>query len=211
MSMNAKMIFEEFDKHLMEDDQPSAYFDALMTRGAFPKLYPFDMLRKLAGTEQSPKHHPEGDVWAHTMQVTDHAAREKVRSKDARVLMWAALLHDIGKPGTTRMRRGRITAYDHDKEGGPLAARFLAACGQEGAFAAEVCALVRWHMQPLFALKSLPFFDPKTMAAQTDIDEVAILGLCDRLGRGVMTQEDIDAERRSMDVFVDKCRSVFAG
>ncbi len=202
---DTQIIFSQFDWHLMEDERPSDYFIGLLNQGLFLKEFPFDMLLALAGIKQSPVHHPEGDVWAHTMLVVDNAAREKKRSKDPRVLMWAALLHDIGKPATTRVRRGRITAYGHDKEGGTLAARFLSACGQDQDFSANVSALVRWHMQPLFAAKNLPFFDPEAMAAQANIREVALLGFCDRLGRGLMSEDAIDKERRNIADFEKKC------
>lgn len=38
-------------------------------------------------------------------------------------------------------------------------------------------------MHILYVDKDLPFADIKSMREQTDIDEVALLGLCDRLGR----------------------------
>ena len=119
--MDNKQWFSEFDKHLMGDDTPSDYFDALIRDGRFPKTPPFDMLYVLKDVPQSPVHHPEGNVWNHTMQVVDIAAGMREETHDARVFMWAALLHDVGKAKTTRHRRGRITAYDHDKVGAPMA------------------------------------------------------------------------------------------
>lgn len=118
--------------------------------------------------------------------------------------MWAALLHDIGKKETTRVRNGRITAYDHDKAGQRLAESFLKQCGQSAAFAREVGALVRWHMQALFAAKNLPFFNPGAMLAQADVNEVALLCLCDRLGRGPLTARQLEREQRQIAAFVEK-------
>ncbi len=198
-----KKMFEQFDYHLTADKKPSNYFNSLLSKGELP--HPFDMLFKLRGTEQSLRHHPEGDVWEHTMIVIDNAANQKKNSKQPRVFMWAALLHDIGKPKTTRLRRGRITAYGHDKEGALLAAQFFKACGQQSGFIKQVCALVRWHMQPLFALKNLPFFDPAAMAEQTDIAEVALLGLCDRAGRGIDANNEMQQESDNMALFIKKC------
>ena len=202
---DTQQIFAEFDRHINEDEKPSAYFDALMQSGAFPKTHPFEMLFALKGIEQNKEHHPEGDVWAHTMLVVNNAAREKAHSQNPRALMWAALLHDIGKPKTTMLRRGRITAYDHDKEGGRLAKQFLLSCGQSGEFAQRVTALVRWHMQPLFAIKKLPFFNPKAMAKETDIAEVALLGLCDRLGRGISDAHEIQRQEQNIALFLERC------
>ena len=83
------------------------------------------MLYQLKRTDQSPLHHPEGNVWNHTLLVLDEAAKVRRISRDPKVFMWAALLHDIGKPETTRIRKGKITAYDHDKAGAELSKEFL--------------------------------------------------------------------------------------
>lgn len=194
----------EFDKHLMEDENPSVYFNELVNKEAFPEQYPFTLLTDLIGLEQSPVHHPEGDVWNHTMLVTDNAAQMKRLSKMPRALMWAALLHDIGKKETTKLRKGRITAYDHDRAGQRLAVIFLKACSQSGDFAEQVGVLVRWHMQALYAAKNLPFYSPKAMNAQTDVNEVALLCLSDRLGRGPVTPEQLEREHQQIASFVEK-------
>ncbi len=81
-------------------------------------------LAQLASSEhitgQSPQHHPEGSVWNHTLLVVDEAAKIKEQSADPRTFMWAALLHDLGKPSTTMRRKSKITSYDHDKVGAQL-------------------------------------------------------------------------------------------
>jgi tRNA nucleotidyltransferase (CCA-adding enzyme) len=199
-------VFHEFEAHLMGDEKPSIYFDGLLSAGAFPAWPPFDILSDLAGVEQSPKHHPEGNVWRHTMLVTDNAAQIRGQSKDPRALMWAALLHDVGKKETTRLRKGRITAYDHDKAGRALAERFLRECDQDEVFVRKVGALVRWHMQALYAAKRLPFYNPRAMRAEADIDEVALLCLCDRLGRGPVSAQRLEQERREIESFIQRSR-----
>lgn len=183
---------------------PSVYFNELVEKGAYPNQYPFTMITDLIGLEQSPVHHPEGDVWNHTMLVVNNAAQTKRLSKAPRALMWGALLHDIGKKETTKLRRGRITAYDHDKVGQRLAVAFMEACEQDEAFVREVSALVRWHMQALYASKNLPFFHPKAMLAQTDVNEVALLCLADRLGRGPVSAEQLEHEQHEIAAFIEK-------
>ena len=203
---DAGAIFADFEKHLIRDDQPSLYFNGLMETGSFPASPPFDLLGGLVGVKQSPVHHPEGDVWAHTMLVVDNAAQLKQASVHPRALMWAALLHDVGKKETTRVRKGRITAYDHDKAGKRLAEQFLRMCGTDEAFVAAVGALVRWHMQALYASRHLPFFNPRAMMAEANVDEVALLCLCDRLGRGPVTAQDVERERAHITAFIEKSR-----
>jgi len=202
--------FEAFETHLMGDDKPSAYFNALLHKGTFPKHHPFDRLSVLKDVPQSPVHHPEGDVWNHTMHVVDIAAGKRHESRDARVFMWAALLHDLGKEPTTRRRRGRITAYDHDKAGAKLARKFLDACGCEPAFTDAVVALVRWHMQVLFVVKDLPFADLPAMMRDVTPDEIALLALCDRMGRGELPREKVELEHGHIAAFLERCEGHMA-
>ena len=198
--------FLEFEKHLMEDSEPSKYFLSLVEGGTFPAMYPFGMLTDLTRIPQSPVHHPEGDVWKHTMLVVDNAAVVRQRSADPCAFMWAALLHDLGKALMTRKKGDRIIAYDHDKAGKKLAHDFLSACGQDQAFIKKVSALVRWHMQPFFVVKNMPFADVDALLRQTDPNEVALLSYCDRLGRGDTAEKKAEAEKQNMTLFLKKCR-----
>ena len=75
--------------------------------------------------------------------------------------MWGALLHDLGKAPTTKIRKGKITSYDHDKVGAELCREFLEVFTDDEEFIKQVTALVRWHMQTLFVIKNLPFADVK--------------------------------------------------
>ncbi|MCX7747761.1 MAG: HD domain-containing protein [Clostridia bacterium] len=206
MTKEKNVRFEEFDTHLMQDKKPSDYFNQLARTGFFHREYPFTLLGELIETQQSPLHHPEGSVWNHTMLVVDHAAELKHLSSDPGVFMWSALLHDLGKGTTTKVRKGKITSYDHDKEGKALAVKFLKALGAEEKFTEKVSRMVRWHMQTLFVTRGLPFADIKAMARESSIDEVALLSLCDRLGRGGMTGEKIEKERENIQLFLTKCQ-----
>ncbi len=182
-------MFTEIETHLLKDKQPSVYLNSVSQTSVFEQ-YPLVMINNLKKAEQSPKHHPEGNVWNHTMLVVDEAAKVKEISGDSKVFMWAALLHDIGKPDTTKIRNGRITSYDHDKVGADLARKFLAEYVKDNVFIEKVAELVRWHMQILFVINNLPFADVRTMKKKTDINEVALLGFCDRMGRLGVEQED---------------------
>lgn len=194
-------LFEALDEHLCRDGQPSRYLDTLENPDF--ENHPFTMLSTLHRVPQSPTHHPEGHVWNHTLLVVDEAAKRKSQATNPRVFMWAALLHDIGKAKTTRMRKGKITAYDHDKVGAEMAREFLE-CFEEEAFIGQVQALVRWHMQILFVVKDLPFADISGMLTQTNVEDVALLGLCDRLGR---TGIDTAHESQNIKVFLEKVKA----
>lgn len=190
--MNANEFYLSVDKHLTTDEKPSVFLNAVYDAPEF-RQYPFDMLYKLRATEQSPVHHPEGNVWNHTMLVVDEAAKVREKSKNKRVFMWAALLHDIGKPAVFRIKKGRITAYGHDKAGETLAREFLEYFSEEESFIREVTQLVRYHMHMLYIVKDLPFADIEGMKKNTDISELALLSLCDRLGRTNADREQEEA------------------
>ena len=199
----ARALYQQMEQHLLHDAVPSAYFNHLKRNPEF-RGHPFDMLYSLTGTRQSPKHHPEGSVWNHTMMVVDEAAQLKNQSGDARVFLWAALLHDIGKAPTTRIRSGKITSYDHDKAGAGLARKFLGQFSDDAAFIDGVTALIRYHMHILYVDKGLPFADIRGMRAHTDVAELALLGLCDRLGR---QGSDRAEEEENIRLFLQKTKA----
>lgn len=183
-----KEIFLDIESHILEDEQPSIYLQKLLEEGNL-KEYPFTMLRDMKETPQDPKHHPEGSVWNHVMMVLDRAAKYRLLSKDKRVFMWAALLHDIGKSPTTKLRKGRITSYDHDKIGEQMSIDFLKCFVQDKEIIYKVSKLIRYHMHSLFILNKLPFANIPKMVEETSMYELGLLSLCDRLGRGGINQE----------------------
>ncbi|MGE5391293.1 MAG: HDIG domain-containing metalloprotein [Deltaproteobacteria bacterium] len=198
--------FIEFEEHLLNDVKPSAYFKSFADSGLFENTYPFTLLGDLMKIEQPPDHHPEGSVWEHTLMVVDLAAEARTVSDDPRVLMWSALLHDLGKASTTRIRRGRITAYDHDKLGAVLAVDFLREFTDDESFIRSVSQMVRWHMQILFVVKHLPFADVDKMLSEVPLGEIALLSLCDRLGRGEMTEQNKQREMDDLKYFLQYCQ-----
>ncbi len=206
MAVNKEKEFHCLDKHLLEDEKPSVYLRDIGRSRWFMESYPFTLLGDLKRVEQSPVHHPEGSVWKHTLLVADLAAEGRHLSENPRVFMWAALLHDLGKAHTTRIRRGKITAYDHDKHGAVLAAAFLQEFTDDHEFIRQVSRLVRWHMQILFVVKKLPFAELDKLVQEVSPGEIALLSMCDRLGRGDMTEEMRQTELENMKYFIGECR-----
>lgn len=208
--MDKKKIFIEFEKHLIEDDKPSVYFNRLLKESdIFYKEYPFTMIGDLVKTEQNLVHHPEGNVWNHTMMVVDNAADRKNQTDNPRELMWAALLHDIGKAPTTKLKKGRLVSYDHDKVGQKLAIDFLKEFTDDEEFIKNVSILVRWHMQILFVVKNLPFAEINKMTDEISPEEIALLGICDRLGRGKMNEEKEKEEEENIKIFLEKTKGMY--
>ncbi|MBO0576620.1 HD domain-containing protein [Clostridium botulinum] len=204
INKDIQKVFKDIDEHILRDEKPSDYINKLYEEGKL-EGYPFDMLTTLKKIDQSPKYHPEGSVWNHIMMVLDNGAKERAKSEDKRIFMWACLLHDIGKGTTTRIRKGRITSYNHDKEGEELSIKFLKCFTKDEEFIRGVSKLVRWHMQPLFVNKNLPFKDIETMVREVSIKEIALISLCDRLGRGGMSEGKREEEIKAIDLFIEKC------
>ncbi|MCH1984367.1 HDIG domain-containing protein [Ruminococcus sp. OA3] len=200
---NLYKLYSAIEFHLMQDERPSAYLQKIYDDPLF-RQYPFDMLHQLKNTVQSPKYHPEGNVWNHILLVVDEAAKVKAQSKNPTAFMWAALLHDIGKAVTTQSKKGKITAHDHDKAGAKLARDFLSQFVEDHTLIDEVCGLVRYHMQILFVISGLKFADIEGMKWHTSVREVALLGMCDRLGR---LGSNPRKEKDHINFFLQACES----
>lgn len=197
-------LFMEIHHHLLEDESPSIYLNIVSDNKLFQKA-PFSMLNKLKETSQSPVHHPEGNAWNHTLLVVNEAAKRRVKSQAPEVFMWAALLHDIGKPDTTRTKKGRITSYNHDTQGEVLAREFLEFFSCKDEFIDKVVKLVKYHMHILYVLKDLTFGNVERMRQEVDLNELALLGLCDRLGRLRVNQEE---EEENIRTFLAKSKKI---
>ena len=113
---------------------------------------------KLKECEQSKKWHGEGNVWIHTQRVCEEAVNlcHKLAWRNettwATQLLVSALFHDIGKGVTTIFKKEDWHAYGHEIESEKITRRLL---WDEGFEVREpICALVRWHMEPLKVFES---------------------------------------------------------
>jgi putative nucleotidyltransferase with HDIG domain len=201
--MNDREIFFSIEEHLLNDKRPSIFLKELLKDNLLDN-YPFSMIKELQEVGQNPKFHPEGNVFIHTMMVIDEGAKNREKSKNKRVFMWALLLHDIGKKPTTKFRKGRLTSYDHDIVGADMTVKFLTYFNEEENFIKEVRGLVRWHMQSLFVTKDMKFQNIDDMLKDVDINEIFLVALSDRLGRGNLDYKEIDDTRVEMKKFREK-------
>jgi len=128
-------------------DKPSIMLGEIRSGGII--FYP--ELHNLINCPQQISHHPEGDVYTHTMMVCDEAAeiadREELHSIDRIILLFAALTHDFGKPATTVVYEdGRVTAHGHPQAGYDPALHFLYNIGMHNDHIDNVLPLVKEHM-----------------------------------------------------------------
>ena len=77
-------------------------------------------LAELGGTPQPAQYHAEGDVAEHTKLAIEACPNDCDPD-----LLWASLLHDVGKPLVTKDEGDRITAHGHHSVGAEIAERIL--------------------------------------------------------------------------------------
>ena len=115
-ALACERVFDEMEKALMKAGKPSVFFRLLREMDHLKEFFP--ELEACIGVEQNPVYHPEGDVFEHTMLVTDCAAELRGRAKWPMGFMVSALFHDLGKVAATEVQEdGRITAYGHEVQG----------------------------------------------------------------------------------------------
>ena len=160
----------------------------------FPALAP-----ALSATPQDPIHHAEGDVWTHTKMVVralledpDYAAASQpIRG----VLFYAALLHDIAKPATTKEQDGRIIAPGHSPKGAVDARVALWEHDVPFVLREQVCRLIESHQVPFFAFDNRkgirPDFTARLQAADRSVDLLCILAAADMRGRFCADQQKV--------------------
>lgn len=95
----------------------------------------------MKGVEQSPDHHPEGDVFVHTLLLL-----EKMH-QPSETLAYGCLLHDIAKPSCARAEGGRITFHGHTERGAEMAAEIMKRLKRSRTVSERVAWLVRSHLR----------------------------------------------------------------
>ena len=169
------------------------------------KIPEFAVLKKC---EQNPRWHSEGNVWNHTVKVCEAMVAKlrfyrytyKKHPQEAKLLMTAALFHDIGKGVTTTFKKGNWHAYGHEVEGEKITRRLLWDEGFE--FREQVCSLVRHHMDPLVIMDSPKNLLEKIvgLSQSVNIKNLCLLKHCDIEGSQQMAEtstHDIDIAKVS--------------
>lgn len=165
-----------------------------LARALFPGL-----VERLSATPQDSIHHAEGDVWTHTEMVVDEllAFNSYAAASPAErgVLFYAALLHDISKPETTREENGRIIAPGHSAKGAIAARIALWEHGVPFGLREQVCRLIETHQVPFFAFnsrKGVPAeFTARLLAADRSLKLLCILAEADMRGRICQDQQAV--------------------
>lgn len=181
-------IRKELEEVLLTDEKPSRYFMGLKDGNNLDMEFP--EVGDLIGVIQSPIHHPEGDVFNHTMMVIDEASKLKNKAKNPIGFMYSALCHDFGKVITTTTKEdGKIISYNHERAGLKLVRKFLNRTirKEENEIRDYVLNMVELHMQPNqlanqnSRLKSTRKLFNKSVCPQ----DLILLAKADALGRSL--------------------------
>lgn len=144
-------IWHEWDKWAVKGTHPFRGLKVLEQSGWLPH---FPELAALRDCPQEPEWHPEGDVFDHTGYCLESLVKlpawQDAGPAKRRLLSFAVLTHDFGKPSTTKRmeRRGvmRWTSLGHEAAGVAPAGHFLATLGAPQDLATEVGPLVMHHL-----------------------------------------------------------------
>ena len=129
-------------------------------------------------------------MWNHLKQVVDTAAKIKDYANDKGTFMLGALLHDLGKGTTTKKnKQGRLISYNHDTEGEKIADKLLTYYGYKDEEKQRILNLVRYHMHHLYIIKNLPFAKTNELVKDVDLNDMVLMFVSDRLGRGQVEKE----------------------
>lgn len=184
-------VYVEWQKLLLKSPKPSIGFELMRKLGITKRYFP--ELHALIDVPQSPKWHPEGDVWIHTMMTIDEMAKLLVDDEKQNLkLMFAILCHDLGKATHTTIEEdGRIRAIGHEEAGVEPTKSLLYRLTDEHDFIEAILPLVEHHLKPS------QFYQGKAkksafrrLATKVNIEELVVVAKADFLGR--TTKESLE-------------------
>ena len=189
-SLAKERVMDELEKALLKAAAPSVFFETLRRMGQLSVWFP--ELERTVGIPQSPRFHAEGDVWTHTMLVTDAAAALRDGADKPLALLLAALTHDFGKAVCSQTVDGQIHNYGHETLGLPLAEAFLRRLTNEKALIETVLNLVENHMRPniLAADRASVKATNRMFDRSADPEALILLAVADRRGSLPLREAD---------------------
>lgn len=203
-------MLDELRKLLMRSARPSLGF-AFMRESDQLRFFP--ELAALIDTPQEPEWHPEGDVWIHTLMSLDRAAELRIdRDDEDLALMFGVLCHDLGKPETTLVERGRIRSLGHDRAGVAPTTQLLGRIRSSKRLVTRVCALVEHHLAPALFIKNKAGprgyrrLARKLEEADVSLELLERVARADHLGR--TTDEALARCFPAGDTFLDRARAL---
>ena len=152
-TLSAERIWGEWWKWAVKSKFPS---QGLETLKQTTWIDCFPQIARLVGTPQHPDYHREKDVFEHCKLTVDAAAdiagNNTLPEDERAVLLFAALLHDVGKPDTlTKNPDGYWSSPGHAEAGTQPARAFLEAMLAPHWLVDQVLPLIREHQTRMTA------------------------------------------------------------
>lgn len=170
--ISAERIRDELFRLLTESRRAGEALDLLRDSGLLREILP--EVEAMAGVEQPPEFHPEGDVFTHTRLMLDGMG-----SAPSLRLALSVLLHDVGKPPTAQWatlpdgtQRWRFES--HAPVGAEMARTILERLRAPAALIDEVAAIVGNHMRLADAPKMRPAKLRRLLGASTFDDDLEL-------------------------------------
>lgn len=176
-------IAGELQKAMLKADSPSIFFREIRRMDQLG--YWFPEMEQLIGVMQNPEHHPEGDVWNHTLMVIDEAAKLRKEAHYPMGLMITAMVHDMGKAVCTAVdEKGKIRAIGHENEA-ELIETAMSRFTSEIRLKRYVHNMTLLHMRPNSLAKQTTNQKPydKLFDQSVDPHDLLLVAKADRLGR----------------------------
>lgn len=210
-TVSRERIEAEFEKMLLKSPRPSLGIRWLAAIGRLQEILP--ELYACIVTPQSPEYHPEGNVFEHSMQALDQAARLSYASQEEKlILLWAALCHDVGKISTTTIdHNGVIRSQGHEDKSAVYANQMLKRITGKQALIETVVKLVQYHMMPMNFIKNNAKAPAYKRLAQKLYPQATIAMLCklaqaDRRGR-TKDSQTVKEEHEDLTQFMEKTKT----
>jgi tRNA nucleotidyltransferase/poly(A) polymerase len=188
--VSVERVFQELTK-LLTGKAASGGLRLLEQTGLLDLWLP--ELRPMVGCAQN-RHH-DLDAWEHTLAVVDHAPPEPV-------FRWAALLHDLGKPGSRSVGPdGAIHFYGHEDRSCRLGKGILERLKASRALMEAVLGLVRHHGQrpsPEWSDGACRRLLARLEADKVSLDRWAALRLADIQGRRAPAEEFLGSHQAAV-------------
>ena len=177
-------VENEFRGMLCEGRYPG---DGLLALEACGALKFFSELEELRNVPQDPKWHPEGDVLTHTALSLNAAVLRKEEMQDVWVEMLGVLCHDLGKPLTTVLDKGRWRSPKHDVLGVGVTKLLLEKINTKKDVIPKVCDLVREHLRVVQLYTDRDKVSDaaiRRLSTRVDLQSLCRVAFADFAGRG---------------------------
>lgn len=175
--LSIERVETELHKGFMSD-HPSVMLSSLKKMNVFKQLSP--NIEKMSSVEQNLEWHPEGNVWNHTMQVVDTAAKLKDSSSEPFSFMVGSFVHDVGKVETTVKDpvTGKITAHNHAEVGADMVHDTLSRLIKNKSVIRSAKNLTKFHMvgHDILTMRSIKV---RRFMLNHNVKDILLFNICD--------------------------------